>query len=291
MSHPTISAVMLTCNDAYRLRPCLESVTWADEVIVVDMHSEDDTEEICREYTDKIYYHERLRAPDPARNYLISLATSDWILMVDPDERITEPLRVALQNAAAQDHIKVVWIRRLNVMFGKTLQATGSRDDCLPRFFRRGALQWTTAPHGCPAWQQNGHLRLDPETYMVHEAWTDVTRFIEKMNRYTSEDAEYFVQQGEGFSVGRLLREPVSEFFQRFIRGEGYKDGTHGLMVSLLFAIYKMTFVIKEWELRGYPVQADQGVERSGKWVDRIWRLLRPFRRVLPKRLLRRMRR
>ncbi|MCD6364169.1 MAG: glycosyltransferase family 2 protein [Synergistetes bacterium] len=117
-----ISAIVHTFNEEHNIRNCLESVKWADEIVIIDMYSEDKTVEIAREYTDKIYFFERKGYADPARQFGIDQASCKWILIVDADEMIPKRLSQRLKEIAEKDEADVVYIPRRNFLFGKPLK-------------------------------------------------------------------------------------------------------------------------------------------------------------------------
>lgn len=113
-----ISTVIITYNDAERIQPCLESIRWVDEIVVVDLGSTDPTVSICREFTDCIHFHEWMPYADPIRNEALALARGQWVLMLDPDERVSPTLASRLRAIAACDDVDVVLIPFWHMLFG-----------------------------------------------------------------------------------------------------------------------------------------------------------------------------
>jgi len=103
MSRPKISAVVNTYNEEKNIDACLKSLNFVDEIVVVDMESQDKTKKIAKKYTDKVFNYEKIDYVEPARNFAISKATGDWILIVDADERVPRPLAVKLMEIAEKD--------------------------------------------------------------------------------------------------------------------------------------------------------------------------------------------
>src|SRR5437868_3482373 len=137
-----ISVFINTLNEAKRIRACLESVAWADEIIVVDMHSEDGTMAIAREYTDKVFSFERTGYCEPARKFAAEKTTGDWILNIDADEIITAPLKRELLRIAQEGKYDAVYLPRKNYFWGEEMRhaGCGTLQDRPLRFYRRTAV-------------------------------------------------------------------------------------------------------------------------------------------------------
>lgn len=139
MKEPKISVLINTYNEERNIRNCLESVKWADEIVIVDMYSEDKTTTIAREYTDKIYFFERMGYVEPARQFVLEKASNDWILLLDADEMVPKKLRDKLLDIAKNDLGDVIYIPRKNYFFGYLMKGTGfgAIQDKQPRFFKK----------------------------------------------------------------------------------------------------------------------------------------------------------
>src|SRR5215207_10331034 len=145
-----ISVVINTFNEEKNLPYSLRSVRpWADEIIVVDMHSEDSTVEIARKFGAKVFLHERVGYADPARAYAVANATAEWILMLDADEVVPAPLSCHLKRIADDDRADIVMIPWLNYLLGAPLlhSGWGPEQDKQFRFFKRGMVEFTPKVH------------------------------------------------------------------------------------------------------------------------------------------------
>ncbi len=125
MGEEGISVIVHTFNEERNIRNCLESVKWADEIVIIDMYSEDRTVEIARGYTDKIYFFERKGYADPARQFGVDQASFKWILVVAADEMVPKRLSQRLKEIVEKDEADVVYILRKNYFFGKLLEKEG----------------------------------------------------------------------------------------------------------------------------------------------------------------------
>jgi len=255
MPTPKISAVINTRNEERNLRFCLETVRWCDEIVVVDMESEDRTAEIAREFTDRVFPHPKILAFDAARNFAVGKASGDWILLVDADEMVPKDLADRLRDVAGGDEVDVVEIPFRHYIMGDWVRHSGWGLTLLPRFFRRGKVLFRETVHEYirkdPAART---LRLSPSPgHCIHHfSYEDSSRFVEKLNRYTDIEARHLYDAKTPFSYSGLLKASLRAFFGRFLKGKGYKDGPRGFSLCLMMAFYKALAHIKLWELETF---------------------------------------
>jgi glycosyltransferase involved in cell wall biosynthesis len=203
----------------------------------------------------KVLLHERLGYADPARAYAVDQSSGDWILVLDADELIQEPLSRRLLAVAAHDEADAVCIHWRNYLLGAALGHTGwgPHQDRHVRFFRRNALDLTPDVHDylhVKEWARVLDLGDAPELEMIHFNYLDVEHFVEKMNRYTSIEAAAAVSRGEKTGRTGAIRRAAREFVGRFLRRGGYKDGWRGFYLSGLMAAYRFIALAKAEELR-----------------------------------------
>lgn len=256
MSKNNISVIINTLNESANIKNCLESVKWADEIILVDMYSEDDTVEIARHYTDKIFYHERVGYADPARQFALEQVSNEWVLMIDADEMITARLYQELLLIVLHNKYEAVWIPRENYFFGDKINNTGWGPiaDKQLRFFKNGFINYTDKVHQFV----NVDIKAqqfsidDPSCAIVHFCYLDTEHFIEKLNRYTTIEAVYKHKNKSKNSVGYVILLMFKEFARRFISYKGYKDGIEGFYLSLFMMFYKASTEFKLYLLNKY---------------------------------------
>lgn len=263
-----ISVVIVSCNEADVIADCLRSVTdWADEIIVVDMHSTDGTRAIARQYGARLIDHEHVAYVEPVRNFAITQAENAWILVLDPDERIPQPLAQKLRQIAEEKAFDVILLPYRNMAFGKTLTAPGIAEVPHARFFRRGSLSWSSNVHSLPDLTNLRSFTLQetgPDMSILHNTWRTVSQVLDKTHRYAARDAEGLRTGGQRFSMLNLLLTPAYIFVHQFIRGKGYQDGMAGLLKVLLLATYYVAVHAELWELEGQPKVFDRQVARWG---------------------------
>lgn len=248
----TISVIIHTYNSEKYLRECLESVKRADEIVICDMHSTDDTIKIANEYNCKIIYHENVGFADPARNWAISQASSDYIFVVDSDEIIPSALWDYLRNwvdTNPYDFIVGVTIPRKNLLVGKFLRSWYPNQ--IQRFWKKGCVDWPPRVHENPTTLNGGLHPIDPKNQdcaIIHYNYDSIESFISRSNKYTSYEVEKMVERGVKFSLLYLCYRPFFEFIKKFILKLGFKDGMHGFIFSIMAAIYEFIAIAKLWE-------------------------------------------
>lgn len=256
----TISVVINVYNEKYLLKDCLESVRWADEIVITDMHSTDGSAEIYSQYTDKVFLIQREPIADKIHNFAFAQATQDWILLLAPDERISPSLAAQIKEIITTEHTAVAYrLPFKDYIFGKWIRYTGwqgNREVGLIRLFKHGKIRWREDVHTTP--EIEGKVELisynpELENAVIHLNYTSVTQFVEKLNRYTSAEAEKRFAEGKTFKWPKLLYHPLVDFWRRYIRDKGYKDGLHGFVLSILMAIYAEIILIKMWEITLKP--------------------------------------
>lgn len=251
---PKISVVINTLNEEANLPRALASVKdFADEVVVVDMKSDDNTQSIAKKAGAKVYETNRMGYVEPARNLALSKATGDWIFILDADEELIPSLAKALEKIVEKDSAEYVRIPRKNFVFGKQLKNSRWWPDYNIRFFKQGKVSWDDEIHSIPITEGRGmDLEAKDENAILHYHYISVSQFVERMNRYTDIQSKSLVEKDYKFSWRDLLTKPAGEFFSRYFFGAGYKDGLHGLALSLLQSLSELVLYLKVWQLQGF---------------------------------------
>jgi glycosyltransferase involved in cell wall biosynthesis len=247
-----ISAVVNTRNEEKNIERCLKSLEFCDEIIVVDMESEDETVALAKKYTHKIYSHKNVGYVEPARNMAISKALGDWILIVDADEVIPKTLAKELVKVAEVNETDFVRIPRKNIIFGQWMQHSRWWPDYNVRFFKRGVVTWQDEIHSVPITEGTGtNLKETEELAIEHFHYNSVDEFILRSMRYADLQAKELMDAGYQFETKDLISKPIGEFLSRFFAGEGYKDGLHGFIVSVLQFFAILLVYLKIWQTQG----------------------------------------
>lgn len=252
MSKKMLSAVISVFNGEKELDDCLRSVSFASEIIVINNSSTDKTEEIARKYTDKIFTRPNNPMLNINKNFGFSKATGEWIVCLDADERITAELKEEILSTINHQLSTVngYWIPRKNIIFGKWIEHTGWYPDHQLRLIKRGKGKFE---------EKHVHemINIEGETgylknNLLHYNYKTISQFINKLNVYVENEAGQLIENGYKFKWQDSISFPVKEFLSRFFAREGYRDGFHGLMLSLLMGFYHLLVFAVIWEKKGF---------------------------------------
>ena len=232
---------------------CLASVkNFVDEIVIVDMSDSKSISEIGKKFKAKTYKHDFVNYVEPVRNFGISKATGDWILILDPDEEISSSLKARLKQIIQEENADYVRIPRKNIVFGRALRHSRWWPDYNIRFFKQGKVSWDEIIHSVPMTEGTGmDLEAKDEFAITHHHYENIEQFMERMNRYTSVQAK-LMSKDYTFDWKDLITKPSSEFLSRFFAGQGYRDGVHGLALSSLQAYSELVLYLKLWGLQGF---------------------------------------
>ncbi|NKB62662.1 MAG: glycosyltransferase [Gammaproteobacteria bacterium] len=228
-----LSVIIITRNEEQKIRDCLESVSWADEIVVVDSGSSDATMDICREYTDKVFYQE-WKGFGPQKNHALGLATHEWVLSVDADERITGPLKdeiLAVIEKSESDQLSAYEIPRRSRFCGRYMKHCGWYPDYVLRLFRREEARFTNdlVHERVVTTGKKGHFKHA----MLHLSVENLDQAINKMNLYSSMAAREKFERGESASLLKAISRGGWTFFRVYLLKLGFLDGRQGFMLSV----------------------------------------------------------
>ncbi len=246
-----ISVLINTFNEERNIKYCLETVKWAEDIVIVDMYSEDKTVEIAKNYTDRIFFFERCGYADPARPFALEKAKFDWCLIIDADELVPYKMYLKIKEIISNDLADVVYFPRNNYFFGILLQGNcfGALQDKQPRLFKKNFMVLSPAVHAIFNIKKNARVMIveNPEEGFIHFSCIDVEHFIDKLNRYTTIEADN-IFKGLKKKPESFLKELyliVREVGGRFLFRKGYKDGVIGLYLALLSGSYRVSSFLK----------------------------------------------
>jgi len=250
-----LTVTVITRNEAANIGAALESVAWADEIIVVDSHSADDTVAIAKRYANRVEVRD-WAGYSAQKNFAAGLASNDWILSVDADERVTPALaqevRALMQRGPDARGYR---ISRVTWYLGKWLHSTDWYPDYQLRLYDRRCGRWNTRRvhesfelQGTP-----GVLRH----HLEHYAYRDVSDHVTSIDHYTTLAAEQWMEEGRRTNTLELLVHPPIAFLRNYILRRGFRDGTAGLLVSALNSYYVFMKLVKLWEMQHCVGSAD----------------------------------
>ena len=254
---PKISVIINTLNEEENLPFALRSVyKWADEIIVVDMYSEDKTVEIAKQYGAKVYFHDKVPAFDIARKLAIEKATNEYVFLLDADEIVTKPLSLTLLCIAEKNIADIVYVPRINYMFGEIMwhASLGPNEDSQLRLFKKDKVEICDAIHGfinvVPG-SKTHHLKYNnDEIAIIHFTVPGISRFLKKFDRYGSVEAEQFIKNNN-YDPDSMIKWAFREFFIIYIEKDGFKDGWRGVFWALNLSFSKIVRFIKIEEIKG----------------------------------------
>lgn len=244
---PTITAVVHTKNSAKTLESCLESLPWCDEVFVVDMESSDETIAIAKKYKTTIFHEKQIQFADPVRDKYLQKVKTDWTIIVDSDEEIPKTLAEKISELMMTAGIDGYNLPRKNIIFGKWIEHTGFWPDYILRLFRTGKGIYPPTVHSQPhVAGRVENVTAQADFAILHHHYDSIEQFLMRLNVYTSLEVEK--RKGESSKKYDFLKAFFDQFFTRFFAEKGYKDGVHGLTLSLLMGVYMMVVQMKLWE-------------------------------------------
>lgn len=229
----SISVVVITKNEEANIERCLASVSWADELVVLDSGSTDRTVELAKRYTPHVYV-EAWHGFGAQKNLALSRATGAWVLSLDADEWVSEALREVLRSAA-HEHTHVAFrMPRSSTFCGRAMRHSGWWPDYVTRFFRRGKAQFSNdLVHERLIVQGTTGTLAAP---LMHESYRDLGQVIEKMNLYSSLAARDLHAQGRRASLATALVKGLWAFVRTYLLRAGFLDGREGLLVAVATA-------------------------------------------------------
>lgn len=242
-----LTVTVITWNEEERLRPCLESVAWAEEIVVVDAESTDKTVELAREFTDRVWVR-----PWPGfaaqKNFALDQATGEWVLSLDADERVTPELRGEIETAIAGGAADGYAIPRRNFFWGAWVRHGRLYPDYQRRLFRRGKGRFV---------ERRVHESLEVQgpvdrlgAPLLHESYRSLETFVERSNRYSTLAAEEWVRSGQGAGLADLALRPLGRFLSMYVLHAGFLDGWRGFLLAGLYAYYVFLRTAKIREMR-----------------------------------------
>jgi glycosyltransferase involved in cell wall biosynthesis len=247
-----ISIAILAHNEAANIRRTLASVAWADELVLVDSGSTDETVAIAREFGAKVFT-EPWKGYGGQMNSAIDKCTSPWVFSLDADEVLTPELQTEIQTLlAANPRFEAYWVPRRNQIFGRWMRHGGQYPDYKLRLFRQDTarLPEDTEPHATPKWTgAKGKLKGD----LLHYQYPTIALYVEHMNRYSSASVPLVLRKGRSCRgllefIAMTFLNPILTFVKNYIFRGGFLDGREGLLFHLYHSAYISWKYAKAWE-------------------------------------------
>jgi glycosyltransferase involved in cell wall biosynthesis len=237
---------MIVKNEEAFLEDALKSVGWADELIVVDGESTDNTINIALKHTDKIFVH-KWEGFAGQKRYALSLASNEWILNIDADERVSPDLKQEIEHldTGSADGYK---IPRENYLLNRHITTCGWNNDLQLRLFRKSKTSITDrlVHEGFEVKGSIGKLTSP----LIHLTFSSLEKTLSKINNYSTLEAKEKYEETKRVKAHTILLHPLSAFLRDFISLKGYKDGMYGLLISFFSGITTLLVYLKIWEMQ-----------------------------------------
>ena len=245
---PKVSVTVITKNEAADIGDALASVAWADEVVVVDAESTDETVAIAKRHTDRVVVRP-WRGYIDQKNYAASIATYEWILSLDADERVTPALAGDIRSVMTAEPLHAAFrVPRVTWHLGRWIRSTDWYPDYQTRLYDRRRAKWTGryVHEAVTADGEIGRLRGE----LQHYAYRNIAEHLETIDRYTTYAARQMHEDGRRAGVLQLVGHPPLAFLRNYVAHGGIRDGVPGLIVSALNSYYVFLKFAKLRELQ-----------------------------------------
>ena len=244
-----LSVLIPTYNCAGTIEATLRSISWANEILIVDSFSSDETVEICRKYDARIVQHE-YEGPAKQKNWAIPLCTYNWVLQLDADEVLEKGFRLEIEQAImkASPSISAFRIPRKNHILGQWVRFAGIYPDYQTRLFRK--------KRGCFEDREvHEHLKTEGtvqtlNTHILHYGMPSISKQLRNLDRYTRYEANEATKQGREFHFLEIMLRPTLVFLHRYVWLQGFRAGWRGFFLAAYVAMYTFWVQAKLWELR-----------------------------------------
>lgn len=243
-----LTVIIIAKNEQEKIADCIESIEWADEILLVDTGSSDLTQDIAKRMKVRVVEYKGSGKYDKWRNYGLKKAKGDWIFYIDADERATDSVKNEIQKVInSKNSFNVYAIPRKNYIFGQLFNYSGQWPDYQKRLFKKSKLsKWTGDVHETPHFEgELGHLN-NPIKHIKHE---ELGSMMEKTNRWSEIEAKLMYEAGHPpMNVPRFATGIMREIWLRMIKQRAYKDGKKGMIYAMYQVFSRFTTYAKLWE-------------------------------------------
>lgn len=263
MPRQKLTAIVTTLNEEGNIGECLATLSFADEILVVDSYSTDGTVAIAAAFSGVRVLQHEYAGNGPQCNWAMDQAAHPWVLIVDADERVTPALareiRDLLETGPSADQY---FLRRDNIFLGRVIRHSGWGQDRLVRLLRSGSARYP---------EQRVHADIHPDgptptldAPLLHHTFRSMPQYLEKLHRYAEWGARDLAQEGRSAGLPEIALRPAWRFFRMFVLEAGFLDGLHGFVVCALQSYGVFLKWARLWEIR-----RSEPAPSSGGGVDR----------------------
>jgi len=241
-----LSVVVLTKNEEACIADCLKSVSWADEIIVVDDESRDNTLEIVKKFNAKVFSR-KMDVEGKHRNWAYAQARNKWVLSLDADEMVTPELKIEIEEAIKSEEFVAFDIPLRNFISNYWVKYGGWYPASKVRLFRKDKFKYEESEVHPRVFIEGScrHLKSD----IIHKGYPDIEHFLNSVNRQSTLEAVKWINTKRKMSLGHIIWRAVDRFFRRYLRKKAYKDGMYGFVIAFFDTLYQILSYVKYKEM------------------------------------------
>jgi len=256
-----VSVVIITKNEEKNIAKCLESVKWADEIVVIDDYSVDKTVDICKKYTRNIYQNKFINY-STQKKFAFLKASKDWILSIDADEIVPEKLKEEVEKVLSQKSLLYNGynIPRKTFFLNKWIRHCGWYPDYQLRLFKNDSwsMKEVCVHESVQIAGKIGYLK-EP---ILHYSYTSIFSYIDRMNKYTTLAAQQMLKDGVEIDVSKIkvlaTKKARRTFWKMYIKQLGFMDGMRGLFLSFFSSTYQLMVYAKYWQMTDMGIKNEK---------------------------------
>lgn len=243
-----ITAAIITLNEESNIKDCLETIKWADEILIIDSNSKDNTVKIAESFSAKVIYTESLKFSEK-REIALKNAANEWILFIDADERLSETCRDEIKSLVPPENVNGYRLNRKNYYFGKWVKHSGVYPDMQLRLFNKNNAKviHRNVHEGIKAEGGVNDLKGD----LIHYSVRDLEHMLNKINNYSTLEALDKLKAEKTISKTGVFTHAVSAFLRVYISRKGFLDGITGLYVAFSYSMVNFLTHLKLLKLQG----------------------------------------
>jgi glycosyltransferase involved in cell wall biosynthesis len=266
-----LSVCILALNEEKNLKACLESVSrLASEIIVgVDDQTTDKTFEVAKDMATKVFKIKHVELFHVNKQKVVSNASQPWVLWLDADERLDDELEDEIRVVVSKNQTTGYLIPRKNFIFGKWIKHSQFwYPDYQLRLWKKGKVSWP-----CESIHEDPVIEGKTQKlqgHLIHRNYTSVDQYLRKLMQYTSLDAKKRFKEFKPPYKSLMISRPIEDFIKHFVSMKGYRDGLHGLVLSLLQAFYELIVVVKVWEMNKFKTEEGEFLGQVEKQSKRL---------------------
>jgi glycosyltransferase involved in cell wall biosynthesis len=270
-----ITACIVCRNEADKLGPCLESIRWVDEILLMDLCSTDGSAEIARHAGARVIRREPVPIVELVRNDVAGEARTDWILVLDPDERVTPGLAAELARVSDSDNLDAVVLPRMNIDLGYAPTDPLHRYEPQLRMYRRSRVQWPAVPNALPQVAEERLHRIPghDDRVLLHDRSRNIPEVLERSIRYAPAQAQSMLDRGQVFTARAMVAALGGHLYKQFVRGRALQDGVPGFLRAGILVGFHFYVWAAFWQLSGA-----QRTPPDDRYMQRLGRVLALYR-------------